>query len=119
MSRLDWEQSKVFFRKGTLFTDATIEKNGRTLHVVGANGQGRLIRLCHMACCHGKETWEKYKLLPCECHDLVRYCTCPLKDKQCRKCERVFVPVGLHVWYQVDDPHQRPVTAVNVVHVPN
>ncbi len=69
-------------------------------------GEGRVVRACAMACCGGKPKHERYSILPCGCHGLIVECTCKVRDKQCKRCGRVYVAVGRAGWAEIEDPHQ-------------
>lgn len=85
----------------------TITKAGQTF-VVKRQGRGRLLRRCPCAQCMRREKWEAHVRLPClhHAHGLIVECTCPLREKHCRACGKVYLPVGMD-WYEIDDPHPR------------
>lgn len=70
----------------------------------GLRGVGRMKTRCRCPQCNGKPSFERYTLLPCGCHGLIVECTCPVRDKHCKTCGRVFVQHG-QKWFEVVDPH--------------
>ena len=81
-----------------------VYKGGKS-HQILAIGGGKVLRTCNRdGCCRGKERFERYTLLPCNHHALVRLCTCRIRDRQCSTCQQVFIAVREH-WYRIPDPH--------------
>lgn len=82
----------------------TIEKAGRVLEYVDT-GTGRVLVRCDCDRCERLPVHERYYVLPCGHHGTITDCSCPLRDKRCNTCGRVWVPVG-NTWYELaSDPH--------------
>lgn len=83
----------------------TVSKHGQTFLVKRA-GRGRLLRRCLCQQCMGLEKWEVRVRLPClhHAHGLIVDCTCPLREKHCRACGKVYLPIGRD-WAEIEDPH--------------
>ena len=83
-----------------------VKKGGRTFVVLG-RGNGKVERICGMACCGGLHTSVRYRLLPCGCHSTITACTCRVHDKHCNKCHRTFISQpGADEWVEIADPHR-------------
>jgi hypothetical protein len=75
-----------------------------------SRGEGKVERLCSMACCSGKPRDERYVLLPCGCHGLMFKCTCKVRERCCLKCRRCFIPDPERPregWIEIKDPHAK------------
>lgn len=81
-----------------------MSKGGRTFVPIGDRIEGRILKKCDRPCCSHKEKWQRYELTPCGCHSLVRDCPCPLKDKQCHRCRRIWVPLA-GGYYEAEEMH--------------
>jgi hypothetical protein len=80
-------------------------KAGVTLILKELQGTGRIVKKCKCNVCVNE--MFPYMVLPCGCyHGLINQCTCKLKDWHCKRCKRVFVPMG-NLWFEVEDPHRK------------
>ena len=73
-------------------------------------GEGKVERLCSMACCQNKPKHERYILLPCGCHSTFVKCTCKVRERHCNKCLRCFIPDPgrqCEGWIEIKDPHAK------------
>ena len=87
-------------------TEGYVYKGGKS-HQILATGAGKVMRTCNReGCCRGKERFERYRLLPCNHHALLRLCTCRIRDRQCSACQQVFIAVR-EFWYRITDPHAK------------
>ena len=81
-----------------------LKKGGKT--VVGkVMGFGKVESACDCRLCKELPRSNRYRLLPCHCHSTVNTCTCPIRDKQCGHCEKVYVQLLKDEWWEVVDPH--------------
>jgi len=82
----------------------TFDKAGTTFEII-SGGTGRVMTKCRCEDCKREPRWLRADTLPCGCvHAMIVDCSCPLKDKHCRRCRRSFIPSGRD-WYEVLDPH--------------
>lgn len=81
-----------------------ISRYGREI----CRGEGKVERVCSMACCAGKPKAERYIILPCGCHSIFVKCTCKVRERHCHKCLRSFIPDPerpREAWVEIEDPH--------------